>query len=73
MISPKSWKSINQIIAFLQDIVKEKVCVEYIAARQVDVSSVVLDTTLLGSLINFNPIDIKEGISKFYHDVKNGN
>ena len=64
---------INQIIALLQDIVKENVGVEYIAARQADVSSVVLDTTQLRSLINFTPIDIREGISKFFHDIKNGN
>ena len=64
--------NINQIIAYLRDVVKEDIGVEYIAARQVDVSSVVLDTTLLRSFINFNPIDIKEGIVKFYHDIKNG-
>ena len=64
--------NINQIIAYLRDVVKEDIGVEYIAARQVDVSSVVLDTTLLRSFINFNPIDIKEGIIKFYHDIKNG-
>ena len=63
----------NQFIALLQDIVKENVGVEYIAARQADVSSVVLDTTQLRSLINFTPIDIREGISKFFHDIKNGN
>ncbi len=65
--------SVNQIITFLQDIVKEDVGIEYLAARQADVSSVVLDTTQLRNLINFTPIDIREGINKFYHDVKNGN
>lgn len=64
--------SINQIIALLREVVKENVGVDYIAARQVDVSSVVLDTSLLRGYIDFTPMGIKEGISKFYHDIKNG-
>lgn len=64
--------NINEIINILRGIVKEDFGVDYVAARQVDVSSVVLDTTLLCSFVNFTPIDIREGISKFYHDIKNG-
>lgn len=64
--------SINDIIDVLRGIVKEDVKVDYMAARQVDVSSVVLDTTKLKNFIQFQPRDIKEGVCKFYNDVKNG-
>ncbi len=64
--------SINEIIDVLRNIVKETVNVEYIAARQVDVSSVVLDITKLNKLICFRPRGIEEGITKFYKDVKDG-
>lgn len=64
--------SINDIIDVLRGIVKEDVKVEYIAARQVDVSSVVLNTTKLKNYIHFHPRDIKDGVYKFYKDVKNG-
>ena len=64
--------SINQIIGFIRNVVKEKVGVEYFPARQVDVSSVILDTSLLRNFVDFNPIEIQEGIKLFYDDVKNG-
>lgn len=64
--------SVNQIIEALRGVVKEDVKVEHIAARQQDVSSVVLDTTKLRSLISFNPRVIEKGIGAFYKDVKNG-
>lgn len=64
--------SINQIIGFLNEVVSEKVEVDYVEARQVDVSSVVLDTSLLCSLIDFKPLDILEGIRLFYNGLKNG-
>ena len=64
--------SVNEIINSLRKVAEEEVKVEYVAARNVDVSSVVLDTTLLRKMIDFNPIDIEEGINKFYHDIKNG-
>lgn len=64
--------SINDIIEVLREIVVEEVRVEYIAARQVDVSSVVLDITKLKNFINFQPRGIKEGVYMFYKDVKNG-
>lgn len=64
--------SVNEIIDALRKVVKEEVKVKYVAARQVDVSSVVLDTTRLKSLISFNPRVIEEGIEAFYKDVKNG-
>ena len=64
--------NVNQIIGFLREIVKEEVGVDYVAARQTDVSSVVLDTTLLCCIIDFKPINIREGITKFYNDIRNG-
>jgi UDP-glucose 4-epimerase len=62
--------SINEIVEVLRSIVKEKVNVDYIEARQVDVSSVILDINKLRNLISFCPINIKDGITQFYHDVK---
>lgn len=64
--------SINDILDVIRSVVSEEVSVQYIPARQVDVSSVILDTRQLKNLITFNPISIKEGISRFYNDVKNG-
>lgn len=64
--------SVNEIIKNLQSVVDEDVKVEKVAARQVDVSSVVLDIEKLKKFILFTPLDIKEGISHFYQDVKHG-
>lgn len=64
--------SVNQIIKALRGVVKEDVKVEHIAARNVDVSSMVLDTAKLKRLITFNPRTIEEGIKNFYKDAKNG-
>lgn len=64
--------SVNQIIDALRGAVKEEVKVEHIAARQQDVSSVVLDTTKLRALISFTPRTIEDGITRFYKAVKNG-
>ncbi len=64
--------SVNQIIDALRGAVKEEVKVEHIAARQQDVSSVVLDTTKLRALISFTPRTIEKGITRFYKEVKNG-
>jgi len=64
--------SINEIIDLLRGIIKEKVIVEHLAARQVDVSSVVLDISKLKRFVRFEPIDIVKGISMFYQDVRNG-
>lgn len=64
--------SVNQIIDILRNVAYEDVRAEYVAARHVDVSSVVLETSRLKSLINFCPRDIKKGIAHFYNDVKNG-
>lgn len=64
--------SINEIIDVLRNIVEEDFLVEYVPARQVDVSSVVLDISRLNQLVDFNPLGIMEGIGKFYKHVRDG-
>ena len=64
--------NINQIIEILRCVVKEEVKVEHIAARHVDVSSVILNTQKLRSMIEFHPREFKEGIIQFYNDVRYG-
>lgn len=64
--------SINEIIEVLRSVVDEVVKVEYVKARQVDVSSMVLNTEKLRDRIRFSPRGIKDGIALFYKDVKNG-
>lgn len=64
--------SVNGILSTLREVVDEDVKVEYVAARNVDVSSVVLDNRKLRNLISFNPRDIKDGIARFYQEVRNG-
>lgn len=64
--------SVNQILENIKEIVDEDVKIEYTPARQVDVSSVVLDTRKLRNLIHFNPRTLCEGINDFYQDVKHG-
>ena len=62
--------SVNEIIDILKNVVDEDVLVEYVAARQADVSSVFLDTSRLRKIIDFRPVGIFEGITKFYNEVK---
>lgn len=64
--------SVNEIIDSLRSVVEEEVIVEHVAARQVDVSFVVLDSERLKGYIKFSPRDIRDGIRLFYQDVKNG-
>ena len=63
--------SVNEIIETLRKVVKEDVKVKKMAARSVDVSSMVLDTAKLRSLIAFKPRCLIEGITQFYKDIKN--
>lgn len=62
--------NINEIIDVLRNVVEEDVKVEHIAARQVDVSAVVLDISKLRRLVHFQPMDICKGINLFYNDIK---
>lgn len=64
--------SVNQILDVIKKCVSEPVEVEYVAPRQADVSSMVLDTRKLRDFISFNPISIEQGIEVFYNSLKNG-
>lgn len=64
--------SVNQILDVIKNVVTETVDVDYVSARQADVSSMVLDTQKLRNLISFKPISIEQGIETFYNSVKNG-
>ena len=64
--------SVNQILDVLKTVVSESVDVEYVSARQADVSSMILDTKKIKSLITFDPISIEKGINTFYYNLKNG-
>ena len=64
--------SVNQILEVIKGVVTEPVRVNYVSARQADVSSMVLDTRILRNLIPFNPISIEQGIETFYNSLKNG-
>lgn len=64
--------SVNQIVEILRRVVDEDVFVEYVEARKVDVSSVILDISKIRRLINFQPQDIEQGIIKYYKSIKDG-
>lgn len=64
--------SVNDIICMIQEIVLKKAKIEYVSSRQSDVSSMILNIDKLCGLIDFHPIDIREGIARFYQEVKNG-
>ena len=64
--------SVNQIVEILRRVVDEDVFVEYVEARKVDVSSVILDISKIRRLINFQPQDIEQGIIKYYRSIKDG-
>lgn len=57
--------TINDIINFLEDISKQHIDVKRLPERNMDVSNMVLDTSLLKSIYNFQLTPIKEGIKKF--------
>lgn len=62
--------SINDIIALLRDIVVEPVKTEYMTSRKVDVANMVLDTTELKKYVNVNIVPLKDGVLRFYNEVK---
>ena len=62
--------SINDIIISLKDVVSEEVKVEYLPARSVDVAHMILDTTELKKYVSIEYTPLKEGIARFYQDVK---
>lgn len=62
--------SINEILNQFQDIVSEKLVINYEKSRSVDVSSVILDISKLVSYIDFTITPLDEGIKLFYNYVK---
>lgn len=64
--------SVNNIIEYLRKIVSEDFEVEYVSARKMDVSSIVLNIEKVKKILDFRPLSLMEGITKFYNTVKNG-
>ena len=61
---------VNEIVDILCEIVEEPVKIKYMPGRRNDVSSVVLDVSRLKSIVPFTPMDIREGIARFYKQIK---
>lgn len=62
--------SINDIIEVLKDVVDEEVKVDYQPARSVDVSHMILDTTKLLEYVDIRYTSLRDGVEKFYNDIK---
>lgn len=62
--------SINDIIYTLKDIVDEPVNVEYVTSRKVDVANMILDITELKKYTDVQITLLKEGILRFYNEIK---
>lgn len=58
--------SVKQIIHLIEELVGVAAKVEYQPARQVDASRIVLDISKLQSLISYQPIDLRAGLSKYF-------
>lgn len=63
--------SVNKIIKILDETIAADINVDYVPSRGVDVDSLILDTSKLKMLIDFNPIDIKSGIKLFVNQIFN--
>ncbi|WP_081897355.1 NAD-dependent epimerase/dehydratase family protein [Massilia sp. BSC265] len=61
--------SVKQIIHLIEDLVGVRADVEYKSARQVDATKIVLDISKLQSLINYQPLDLGEGLRKYFRAV----
>ena len=68
--------SVKEIIKVLSEIAEEDIRVEYTPSRKNDVSNMILDTTLMKSMIDVELTPLKVGIKKFYLEekekIKNG-
>lgn len=62
--------SINDIIASLKKVVSEEVKVDYLPARSVDVVHMILNTAELKKHVSITYTPLREGIARFYQDVK---
>lgn len=59
--------SVNHIISIINSITKSHLSVEYVKNREVDVSNIILDISLLKSLVKIQLTPLEEGIRQFYN------
>ncbi|MCP4421396.1 MAG: NAD-dependent epimerase/dehydratase family protein [Chloroflexi bacterium] len=63
--------SLNQLIAYVEEVVGNKAIVEYTPARKFDAPRVVLDTTLAQTRLGWQPkVSMQEGLSKTWKWMK---
>ena len=65
--------SVNDILRILKEVSGLEVSVNYLPARQEDVSHVVLAIDKIQQIIDFHPLGIQEGIQRFASFVMDGN
>ena len=65
--------SVNDILRILKEVSGLEVSVNYLPARQEDVSHVVLAIDRIQEMIDFHPLGIQEGIRRFASFVMDGN
>lgn len=65
--------SVNDILRILKEVSGLEVSVNYLPARQEDVSHVVLAIDRIQEMIDFQPLGIQEGIQRFASFVMDGN
>lgn len=65
--------SVNDILRILKEVSGLEVSVNYLPARQEDVSHVVLAIERIQDMIDFQPLGIQEGIQRFASFVMDGN
>ncbi|MCQ2584371.1 MAG: NAD-dependent epimerase/dehydratase family protein [Treponema sp.] len=62
--------SINQVLEIIQNIVGQKIDIEYVESRSNDVPEFVLDVSKLKSIIPHEQYKLEEGINLFYNSIK---
>lgn len=60
---------VNDVLSILGSHLDRPLKVEYVGKRNVDVDSIVLDCTKIGSLIDFRPMGLEEGIKRFADSI----
>lgn len=60
---------VNDVLSILGSHLDKPLKVEYVGKRNVDVDSIVLDCTKIGSLIDFRPMGLEEGIKRFADSI----
>ena len=59
--------SLNEVLAMLREVTGRALPVQYHAARNVDVQSIVLDTSALAAVIPWEPRALRLGLADFWH------